>query len=40
MEAMTDRAAEIVRRIPREGSRQAKHVQLRMAIKESIKQGV
>ena len=40
MEAMTDRADEIVRRIPREGSRQTKHVQLRMAIKASIRQGV
>jgi len=40
MEPVTDRAAEIVRRIPADAGRQAKHVQLRMAIKESIKQGV
>lgn len=37
---MKDQAAEITSRIPTDTGRRAKHVQLRMAIKESIKQGV
>lgn len=40
MEPVTDIAGEIVRRIPADAGRQAKHVQLRMAIKELVKEGV
>lgn len=40
MSDVIDSADEIVRRIPLAGSPHAKHVQLRMAIKELIKDGV
>lgn len=40
MSDVIDSASEIVRRIPTSGSQHTKHVQLRMAIKELIKEGI